>query len=105
MLSLLVTQTELSPRIRQVKVIVDSDFLIFLNGLQRNYSTSIAVDVWLPHRVGTTGMVYSRNPEIKVLAGLVGHSVGLFDGVDPHDPHQFVRDGGVVFTRLRIKQL
>ena len=50
-------------------------------------------------------MVYSRNPEIQVLAGLVGHSVGQFDGVDPHDPHQFLRDGGVVFASLRIKQL
>ena len=50
-------------------------------------------------------MVYPGNPEIQVLAGLVGHSVGEFHGVDPHDPHQFVRDGGVVFAPLRIKQL
>ena len=50
-------------------------------------------------------MVYPGNPEIQVLAGLVGQLVGQFDGVDPHDPLQFVRDGGVVFARLRIKQL
>ena len=75
-LSLLVTQTELPPRICQVKVIVDSDFLVFLNGRQRNHNTSIAVDVWLPTGIGSTGMVNSRNPEVQVLASLVGKSVG-----------------------------
>ena len=104
-LSLLVTQTELSPGICQVEAIVDGDLLVFLNGDQRDDSTSVAVDVWLPDTVGTAGMVDSRNPEIQVLAGLVGQLVGQFDGVDPHDPLQFVRDGGVVFARLRIKQL
>lgn len=86
-------------------MIVDSDLLVFLNGDQRDYRTSVAVDVWLPDTVGTAGMVYSRNPEIQVPAGLAGQFVGQFDGVDAHDPLQFVRDGGVVFARLRIKQL
>ena len=75
-LPLLVSQTELSPWICQVEVIVDSDFIVFLNGLQCNYATSVAVDVRLPHAVGTTGMVYPGNLEVQVLAGLVGHSVG-----------------------------
>ena len=105
MLSLLITQTELSPRICQIKVIVDSDFLIFLYGHQRHHSTSFALDVWLPNTVGLTGMVYSRNPEIQVLAGLVRQSVGHSDRVDVHDSRQFVRDRGVVFAPLRIKQL
>ena len=56
-------------------MIVDSDFLVFLNGRQRNNGTSIAVDVSLPDTVGTTGMVNSGDPEIQVLAGLLAHSV------------------------------
>ena len=107
-LALLETETELSSRVGQVVEVVDSDLLVLLYRHQRHHGASVAGHVGLPSTIRVTGMIDSGDPEIQVLGGFLGHLVAVLDGVDRHDPLQFVLGLSGTFLSLlvlRVKQL